>query len=81
MATAIGALPPAPLPENSGSRVNSAIMTSRHARALRANQTEAESRPWQRLRDRQLADAKFRRPAPVDPYIADFVCLVALRGE
>ena len=52
-------------------------MTSRHARTLRVNQTEAEARLWQRLRGRQLDGAKFRRQAPVGPYIADFVCLAA----
>ena len=62
---------------NAGNKVNSAIMASRHARALRANQTEAETRLWQSLRDRQLAGAKFRRQTPVGPYIADFVCLAA----
>ena len=65
------------LSEYTGSKVSSAIMASRNARALRANQTEAESRLWQRLRVRQLAGAKFRRQAPVGPYIADFICLAA----
>ena len=50
-------------------------MASRHARALRANQTEAEARLWRMLRDCRLAGAKFRRQVPVGPYIADFVCL------
>ena len=68
---------PKSLSEYTGSKVNSAIMASRNARALRANQTEAESRLWQRLRDRQLAGVKFRRQAPVGPYIADFICLAA----
>lgn len=49
-------------------------MTSKNARALRANRTEAEIRLWQRLRDRQLAGAKFRRQTPVGPHIADFMC-------
>ena len=52
-------------------------MVNPHARALRANQTEVEARLWQRLRDRQLAGAKFRRQAPFGPYIADFACLAA----
>jgi very-short-patch-repair endonuclease len=30
---------------------------------------------WLLLRDRRLSEAKFRRQAPVGPYIADFVCL------
>ncbi len=52
-------------------------MTSRHARSLRANQTEAETLLWRRLRDRQLAGAKFRRQAPIGPYIADFASYAA----
>ena len=44
---------------------------------MRANQTEAETRLWQRLRDRRLAGAKFRRQAPIGPYIADFISLEA----
>ncbi len=49
-------------------------MVSRNARSLRANQTEAEALLWRRLRDRQLAGAKFRRQVPIGPYVADFVC-------
>jgi len=52
-------------------------MPSKIARALRANRTEAELRLWQRLRDRQLDGAKFRRQTPVAPYIADFMCYEA----
>ncbi|HHS82607.1 MAG TPA: endonuclease domain-containing protein, partial [Devosia sp.] len=42
------------------------------ARALRANLTDAERALWQKIRGRQLG-AKFRRQAPVGPYIADFL--------
>jgi very-short-patch-repair endonuclease len=52
-------------------------MTSRQAKALRANQTEAERRLWLKLRDRRLDGAKFRRQVPVGPYIADFACHAA----
>ncbi len=55
-------------------RVNLTIMISKTARTQRANRTEAEIRLWQRLRDRQLYGAKFRRQTPVAPYIADFMC-------
>jgi adenine-specific DNA-methyltransferase len=44
------------------------------ARHLRKNPTEAERRLWGRLRYRQLEGARFRRQAPIGPYIADFVC-------
>ena len=52
-------------------------MASRHARSLRANQTDAETRLWTGLRDRRLAGAKFRRQAASGPYIADFACFAA----
>lgn len=45
------------------------------ARSLRANQTDAERRLWQRLRSRQLDGLKFRRQHPIGPYIVDFCCL------
>jgi very-short-patch-repair endonuclease len=46
-----------------------------YASHLRTNQTDAEKRLWQALRNRQLAGFKFRRQFPLPPYIADFVCL------
>ena len=45
------------------------------ARALRQRATDAESRLWQRLRDRRLCGYKFRRQHPVGRYVVDFVCL------
>ena len=51
-------------------------MTSTNkARFLRKNQTDAERLLWQKLRNRQLLNVKFRRQFPIEPYIADFVCL------
>jgi very-short-patch-repair endonuclease len=47
------------------------------ARALRTAQTEPEGRLWQRLRNRQVEGAKFRRQHPVGPYIVDFICVDA----
>lgn len=44
------------------------------AKQLRQNQTDAEKLLWCLLRNRQLANAKFRRQHPVDGYIADFYC-------
>jgi len=49
----------------------------RNARALRANQTDAERLLWAELRDHRLGGAGFRRQAPIDGYIADFVCHAA----
>jgi very-short-patch-repair endonuclease len=45
------------------------------ARALRRNQTDAETRLWRHLRDRRFLGLKFRRQAPVGRYVADFLCL------
>jgi very-short-patch-repair endonuclease len=36
--------------------------------------TDAERRLWRHLRHRQCAEARFRRQAPIGPYIADFAC-------
>jgi very-short-patch-repair endonuclease len=47
------------------------------ARALREAPTDAESLLWYHLRDRRLADHKFRRQRPIGPYFADFACLEA----
>lgn len=44
------------------------------ARELRQTQTEAEKLLWQLLRNRQIANAKFRRQHPINHYIADFYC-------
>lgn len=44
------------------------------ARELRRHQTDAEKLLWQKLRNRQLMDFKFRRQVPVGPYIVDLVC-------
>jgi 2-isopropylmalate synthase len=50
--------------------------TSR-ARDLRAAQTDAEAALWRHLRDRRFHGWKFRRQAPLGPYVADFVCFEA----
>ena len=47
------------------------------ARDLRANPTRAEKDLWRALRGRRLEGFKFRRQAPIDRYIADFVCFEA----
>lgn len=43
------------------------------ARELRKAMTDAEQRLWGRLRYDQLG-VRFRRQAPIGPYIADFAC-------
>jgi very-short-patch-repair endonuclease len=52
-------------------------MASPIARTLRENPTEAERRLWSRLRKRQLDGYRFRRQAPLGPYVVDFACLAA----
>ncbi len=47
---------------------------TRRARALRSDMTEAETRLWHRLRNRQFDGWRFRRQHPIDPYVADFAC-------
>ncbi len=44
------------------------------AKKLRQNQTNAEIFMRRLLRNRQLANAKFRRQHPIEDYIADFYC-------
>lgn len=44
------------------------------ARALRADDTEAETRLWQALRDRRLGGWKWRRQVPRGPFVVDFLC-------
>ena len=45
------------------------------ARDLRQQATDVERALWQRLRNRQILSAKFRRQHPIPPYVVDFVCL------
>ncbi|HEY4345338.1 MAG TPA: endonuclease domain-containing protein [Parvibaculum sp.] len=45
-----------------------------HARNLRVNQTDAEKRLWSHLRNRAFFGFKFRRQAPIGPFIVDFLC-------
>jgi very-short-patch-repair endonuclease len=56
------------------------------ARALRVDQTRAERRLWDRLRNRQLGGWKWRRQVPRGHDIVDFLCsdaglAVELDGE
>ncbi|PIV76219.1 MAG: hypothetical protein COW56_01950 [Rhodocyclales bacterium CG17_big_fil_post_rev_8_21_14_2_50_68_7] len=49
---------------------------TRTARMLRHDMTDAERRLWSRIRGRQLG-AYFRRQAPLERYVLDFVCFPA----
>ena len=44
------------------------------ARTLRKDDTEAERRLWEAIRNRRLGNFKFVRQLSVGPYIADFAC-------
>jgi len=52
--------------------------STRIARRLRRNQTDAEQKLWKQLRNRQLAGAKFKRQVPVEGFVADFFCFDAM---
>jgi len=45
------------------------------AKRMRRTPTVQEAYLWNALRDRKLGGFKFRRQAPIGPYVADFVCL------
>jgi very-short-patch-repair endonuclease len=45
------------------------------AKGLRSQMTDAEHRLWYRLRAHRFLDLKFKRQAPIGPYVVDFVCL------
>jgi very-short-patch-repair endonuclease len=45
-----------------------------NARKLRKQETSAEIRLWKILRNRSLANLKFRRQHPINRFIVDFYC-------
>ena len=49
-------------------------MSVRQPQRLRKNPTQAEKRLWPHLRNRQVANLKFRRQHPLDDRIVDFFC-------
>ncbi|MFV0590640.1 MAG: endonuclease domain-containing protein [Draconibacterium sp.] len=44
------------------------------AKALRKNMTDAEKILWERLKNKQVLNLRFRRQHPIDIFIADFYC-------
>lgn len=44
------------------------------ARGNRKNQTQAEKKIWQMLRNKSLKNYKFLRQKPLDNFVADFYC-------
>jgi very-short-patch-repair endonuclease len=49
-------------------------------RELRVNQTDAEKKLWEFLRNRKLGGFKFNRQHSIGPYILDFYCPKARIG-
>ena len=49
-------------------------MSVQRARRLRKTATDAEKRLWSRLRNRQVANLKFRRQHPLSNRTVDFFC-------
>jgi very-short-patch-repair endonuclease len=49
--------------------------TSPHARRLRRKATDAETRLWHHLRNRQLGGFKYHRQVTIGPFVADFACV------
>ena len=51
-----------------------AALAKTRAQTMRVEGTEAEKALWRLLRDRRLAETKWRRQAPLGDFIVDFVC-------
>ncbi len=51
------------------------IRSSKFSKELRQRQTDAESKLWYFLRNRQMEGYKFRRQHRIGRYIVDMVCL------
>ena len=49
-------------------------MKRAQAKQLRGTMTDAERRLWYYLRAHRFLDLKFKRQAPIGPYIVDFIC-------
>ncbi len=48
--------------------------STKRARHLRKEMTEAEKKVWQFLKAKKFCGLKFRRQEPIGKYIVDFVC-------
>jgi very-short-patch-repair endonuclease len=59
---------------NQKKRIRTLPLIQQRAKELRKHMTAAENLLWERLRSRRLNDLKFRRQAPLGPFIADFYC-------
>ncbi len=68
-----------PAPPAEGGGINPTMRhpnkdTLTRAKHLRQTSTSAEETLWSHLRDRRFLGLKFRRQAPVGPYVVDFLC-------
>ena len=72
----MNALDPSPLAGEGGWKPDEGFkeLMSKRAKCLRKKSTPPEEILWYYLRDRRFLDLKFRRQAPIENYIADFVC-------
>ncbi len=50
------------------------VETLQRSKGLRRNMTGPERKLWSLLRGRRLGGLKFRRQAPIGPFIVDFFC-------
>ena len=50
------------------------VMKTSIPRHLRSNLTDAEKRLWSKIRNKQIEGHRFRRQAPIGPYVVDFFC-------
>ncbi len=51
--------------------------TFEKANRLRKQMTPAEMMLWERLKNKQICNVRFRRQHPIDLFIADFFCFAA----
>lgn len=49
--------------------------TLSNAKKLRHNMTKEEVKLWNKLKNRQFMNLKFRRQVPIGGYIVDFLCI------
>lgn len=68
----------APSPAQRGKAGKGVRSTVAAARKLRRNMTDVEQKLWDRLRDKQIEEFRFRRQRPMGRYVVDFVCQDAM---
>ncbi|MGJ5077057.1 endonuclease domain-containing protein [Bradyrhizobium oligotrophicum] len=62
------------MPPRSPSHRTTSTRIRGFAKTMRRQPTESEAAMWRLLRDRRFEKYKFRRQAPVEQFILDFVC-------